>query len=251
MELDLKNKNVLITGSSRGIGFGIASAFINEGCNVLVNSRSDIDLSKFPKSDKISKSMADVTTADGIKNLQSSVKTFFNDQIDILICNVGSGTSAAAGKETFDDWQKSFNTNFFSTTNVIEALRHKVVKNSGSITCISSICGLEQLGAPLTYSAAKAALNSYVVGLSKVIGKDGIRINAVAPGNILFDGSVWDRKVKENEVAVKAMLEKDVALNKLGSVEEISNVVLFLSSPKASFVTGSIVVVDGGQVRSW
>jgi 3-oxoacyl-[acyl-carrier protein] reductase len=243
MELNLGTKNVLVTGSSRGIGAGIAQAFANEGSKLLLNARNDFTTTQL-------KVIADVRETSGVQALANGVMNHFGGKLDVLVCNVGSGKSVPPGQESSADWKNSFEVNFFSATNVIETLLPFMGQN-GSIICVSSICGLEHFGAPLTYSAAKAALNSYVVGLSKVIGKKGLRINAIAPGNILFEGSVWDRKLQENPSAVSQMLEKEVALSRLGRTEEVSNVALFLSSEKASFITGSIVVVDGGQVRSW
>jgi len=252
MDLNLNQKNVLITGSSKGIGFGLAQAFLDEGANVLVNARRDIDTSlfKFKHNDQLFTVQADVSTTEGVKLISKKVFEVFQSKLDIIICNVGNGKSVAPGTETSEDWQKSFQTNFFSTTNTIEGLKSLVSKN-GSILCISSICGIEVLGAPLTYSAAKAALNSYVMGLSRVMAKEGVRVNAIAPGNILFAGSTWEQKLKDNEKSVKDMLDREVALKQFGSIEDISNMALFLTSEKAKFVTGSIVVVDGGQVRGW
>lgn len=253
MDLNLKGKKVLVTGATKGIGFGIAQALLNESCQVLINSRHEfkVDSLNIRSSDHLSHVCADVTTPEGISKIQDAIHSVFSDKLDLLVCNVGSGKSVAPGTEKTQDWHSSFAMNFFSTTNVIEALRSKLTLQSGSILCISSICGQEQLGAPLTYTAAKAALNSYVVGLSRVLGKNGQRINAIAPGNILFPGSVWEQKMKDNPKAVNEMLSKDVALNKFGTPDDIADIALFLLSERAKFITGSIVVVDGGQVRSW
>jgi 3-oxoacyl-[acyl-carrier protein] reductase len=253
MELNLNQKNVLVTGSSRGIGFAIAQAFLDEGANVIVNSIGDFSMEslKVKNKSQLTYIKADVTQQDEAEKIVKKVTEIFNNRLDVLVCNVGSGKSIAPGFENRDEWQKSFEINFFSTTNIIEALKKFITRQTGSILCISSICGLEVLGAPLTYSAAKAALNSYVVGVSRVLGKDGVRVNAIAPGNILFEGSTWEAKIKENKLAVQDMLEREVSLKTLGNVDDISNMALFLSSEKAKFITGSIVVVDGGQVRSW
>ena len=111
--------------------------------------------------------------------------------------------------------------------------------------------GIEVIpGAPITYSAAKAALNAYVRGIARPLGKQGVRINAVAPGNILFDGSVWSRKLAEDAPAVQAMLAKDVALGSLGTPYDVGSLVAYLASSRCSFASGSIWTLDGGQVHA-
>jgi 3-oxoacyl-[acyl-carrier protein] reductase len=118
-----------------------------------------------------------------------------------------------------------------------------------AIVCISSICGLAALGAPVTYSAAKAALNATVRGLARPLAADGIRINAVAPGNILFEGGIWASKLAGSKSAVDDMLAREVAMRRLGKPEEIADLVAFLGSPRAAFITGTVMVADGGQLR--
>ena len=110
-------------------------------------------------------------------------------------------------------------------------------------------CRIEALGAPVTYSAAKAALNAFVRGIARPLAQSNIRINGLAPGNVLFDGSVWDKRLKEDPDAVDSMLENEVAMGRLGRTDEIADVATFLVSPRASFMTGTVVVADGGQVR--
>ena len=133
---------------------------------------------------------------------------------------------------------------------MVEAAGKALAATKGSIVCISSICGNEVVpGAPVTYSAAKAALNSYVRGIARPLGKQGIRINAIAPGNILFDGSVWSRNLAEDESAVKKMLERDVALNQLGTPMNVAELAAYLVSPRANFATGGIWTLDGGQAH--
>jgi 3-oxoacyl-[acyl-carrier protein] reductase len=142
--------------------------------------------------------------------------------------------------------------NLFAATNMMEAARPLMARGSSdrAIVCISSIAGMAALGAPVTYYAAKAALNATVRGLARPLALEGIRINAVAPGNILSPDGTWARKIAENKQAVDDMLQREVALRRLGTPEEIADVVAFLASPRAAFITGSVMVADGGQLRS-
>ena len=105
-------------------------------------------------------------------------------------------------------------------------------------------------GAPITYSVSKAALNAYIKGISRLLGDLNIRINGISPGNIYFSGSVWEKKLKENKMSVDDFLSKNVTLKKLGSPEDVSNLVFYLCSSMANFITGSIWCVDGGQIRN-
>ena len=169
--------------------------------------------------------------------------------MDIVVCNVGNGSSVPTGKESLQDWKKMFDINFFSTTNLIESCKIELSKTTGSIVCTSSIAGIDITAAPLTYSVAKSSLNMYVKGISRSLALQGIRINAVAPGNILFKDSVWDRKLKTNPREVKKMLKNEVVMGRLGTPEEVAFPVAFLASSLSSFTTGSIFVVDGGQIK--
>jgi NAD(P)-dependent dehydrogenase (short-subunit alcohol dehydrogenase family) len=155
------------------------------------------------------------------------------------------------GEETFSEWQRVFGLNLWSTTNAVEAARPALVASHGVIVCVSSICGLEVVpGAPITYSVAKAALHAYVRGMARPLGKLGVRVNAVAPGNILFEGSVWSRKLQEDADAVSTMLGRDVALGKLGTPQDVANLVVYLASPLSGFASGAVWTLDGGQAHS-
>lgn len=252
MDLQLSGKVALVTGSSRGIGLAIAKALHAEGCTVVLNSRSPGDL------DGLCQTMsgaiaiaADVTVPTEARRLVEEVLGR-TGRLDVLICNVGSGRSVPPGEETPDEWQRVFALNLWSTTNMVQAARKALVASRGAVVCVSSICGMEVIpGAPVTYSAAKAALHAYVRGIARPLGRENVRINTVAPGNILFDGSVWSSKLAENAAAVEAMLQQNVSLSRLGTPEEIAALVAYLASPVAGFATGSVWTLDGGQVRSF
>ena len=251
MILDLYGKVALVTGSSRGIGRAIAQTLYDEGCRVALNGRNAKELAKVTASLPGALGVVgDVTSAEVAKRVVAEVVHKFG-MLDILVCNVGSGSSVQPGNETPEEWQRVFKLNLWSTTNSVEAARESLAASKGSIVCISSICGLEVVpNAPVTYSAAKAALHAYVRGIARPLGKIGVRINAVAPGNILFESSVWLSKLNEDKESVEAMLLRDVAMGSLGVPQDIANLVAYISSSRANFATGSIWALDGGQIRS-
>jgi 3-oxoacyl-[acyl-carrier protein] reductase len=250
MQLDLSEKVALITGSSKGIGWAIAQTLHAEGCRVALNGRNEADLTvATTQLDGSIGVVGDVTEPAQARRIVAEVLRTFG-RLDILVCNVGSGRSVPPGNETADEWKRVFAQNLWSTTNSVEAAREALEASKGVIVCISSICGLEVIaGAPVTYSAAKSALHAYVRGIARPFGKQGVRINAVAPGNILFDGSVWSRKLAEDTKAVQTMLAKDVALGSLGTPADVASLVAYLASPRSGFATGSVWTLDGGQVR--
>lgn len=252
MDLELKNKIVLVTGSSKGIGKAISNSFTKEGCKVILNGRTKTTLKNSARSlgKNVDYFVADVSNINKCKKLKEYVLKKYG-RLDILVCNVGNGSSVIPGKETHIDWEKMIKINLLSSTNMIETFKETLSKNSGVITCISSIAGIENIGAPISYAVSKSALNSYVKQISKPLAKMQIRINVVAPGNIFFKGSVWEKKMKGNPSKIKKLIKEQIPQNRLGKPEEIGDIVLFLSSPKTAFVTGSVIVADGGQTNSF
>ncbi len=251
MNLHLNEKVVLVTGSSRGLGRSIAKAFYDEGCFVIINSRTSNEANSCAEylGERARSVVGDTTNEDEVKKIVDQAMQFKN-RLDIVVCCVGSGRSVSPGNENYGEWLSLLNINLLSTTNVVSATQDYLSETNGNFVCISSICGVEALGAPLTYSAAKAALNSFVRGSSRYLMKKNIRINAVAPGNLIFEGSVWDVMMKESPSTLQDFLTKEVAMGRLGKPEEVADFVCFLASGRASFCTGGVYVVDGGQVRS-
>lgn len=252
MKLELTDRVALVTGASRGIGLAIATTLAAEGAKVALAARGAdaLNASRATVGAQSSVHLADVTDPAAAAALVQEVERQWG-RLDILVCNVGSGASVPPGNETAAEWSRVMDLNLFAATNMIEAARPLMARGGGdrAIVCISSIAGMAALGAPVTYYAAKAALNASVRGLARPLALEGIRINAVAPGNILSADGTWARKLAENSAAVEEMLVRDVALRRLGKPEEVADLVAFLASPRAAFITGSIMVADGGQLR--
>jgi 3-oxoacyl-[acyl-carrier protein] reductase len=251
VNLRLAGKTALVTGGSRGIGFAIARALREEGCRVAIAARTPGDLARAARElgqEAVSIHQADVTVAEDCGRVIDEVVLAFGG-IDVLVANVGSGTSLPPGRETPEEWQRMLSLNLFSATNIVSAARASMAGRDASIVCISSICGSQTLGAPLAYSAAKAALNSYVRGMARPLAAERVRINAIVPGNVLVPGGSWDRKRSEDPASIDEMLSREVSLGRFGTPDEIADVAVFLASPRAAFVTGSLFVVDGGQSR--
>lgn len=255
MDLGLNNKVAVVTGGSRGIGRAIVLDLAREGCKVAFSARNEADLQNTAKDVANLGAeglpiQADMTDVDDIQRVVDETVTAFGG-IDILVNNVGGSRGGATWDTTSaEDWSLVFDLNFFGavkTTQVVIPLMQQ--RGSGRIINISSIYGRESGGA-MTYNASKASMNSWSKGLAKQLAKDNILVNVVAPGSIFFPGGSWERRQLENPDFIANFVKTDMPLGRFGRPEEVSAMVAFLASERASLMTGTCVNVDGCQSRS-
>jgi len=257
MNLGLQNKIAFVAGSSRGIGLAIAHAFLREGAKVAISGRhaeplaeAKALLSAEADSQCILSVQGDMTDEIQIQSALAKTANTFGG-IDVVVANVGSGTARGGWQLTADDWQAVLNTNLLGSMTLASAAMPYLLARKGNLIFISSIAGLEAINAPVTYSAAKTALQSAMKSLSRLVGPQGVRVNTVAPGNILFPGGSWERKLQERREFFEQYIHSEVPLQRFGKPEEIADAVVFLASERASFITGTCLVIDGGQTRSF
>jgi 3-oxoacyl-[acyl-carrier protein] reductase len=258
MDLGLHDKVAFIAGSSRGIGLAIARAFLREGAKAVITGRNTAPLEE-AKSLLVTESgvqrvlsiQGDMTDPADIQPALAETVAAFGG-IDAVVANVGSGTARDGWELTLDDWQSVLNINLLGSMALASAaLPHLIARGGGTLTFISSIVGCEAINAPMTYSAAKAAIQSAMKSLSRLVGPHGVRVNAVAPGNVLFPGGSWERRLAEQREFFEQYIRSEVPMQRFGRPEEIADAVVFLASERASFITGACLVVDGGQTRSF
>ena len=260
MDLSLKNKVVFVSGGSKGLGFAIAQDFASEGAKIAIAARQEEQLEtagelikKTVGRHNIYTHAADMTDEIQIRNTIRSVENKFGE-IDVVVANVGSGLATSGINLSKTDWESSIQTNLIASTLLASnTLPNMVKKGRGCFTFISSIAGVEGIKAPIPYSAAKAGLMMAMKNFSDEVGNSGVRVNAVAPGNIFYPGGRWAEKFKidSGKKRFTEYIKLEVPMNRFASPKEIADVVVFVSSNRASFMTGSVVVVDGGQTKSY
>jgi 3-oxoacyl-[acyl-carrier protein] reductase len=254
MDLQLTDRVAYVAGSSRGIGKAIACALLQEGCRVCITGRDDSLVSEAVRDlraefgDKIFGTAGDMTDPAVIEAGFSSVNRTWG-RLDILVANLGSGSGNSGWQQEQQEWERLFQENFFGSVRLAQAAIPYLQSRGGSILFIGSIVGVEATPAPLPYSAAKAALVNYSKNLSRAVAQYGIRVNCLAPGNVLFPGSSWERKLNERKDEVERMIATEVPQRRFGTVAEVAQFAAYLVSPQSQFATGGCFIMDGGQTR--
>ena len=242
-------KNVVIIGGTKGIGLSMSNKFLHEKNIVHIISRNRAKNLEQDLGKKVFFYNCDATKTDELSLVRKKILKNSDGNIDIVICNVGNGSGSNKYIQDFDEWDESWQTNFNSPVFSSRIFLDDLKKTKGVLLFITSIAGIEDLGAPVSYSVAKSAIESYSKILARRLGPD-VRVNSIAPGNIFIQDGTWDKKLKDNPVAVKKMIESQVPLKRFGKPEEVSELAFFLCSDKASFITGSCFVIDGGQTKA-
>lgn len=249
MNLDLLGKNAVIAGASKGIGKSIALALAGEGANVAICSRGKEALNATEKEilEKGVKVFAATCDVGNRQSLNEFLETAKNNlgSVDILVNNV----SALSFGDDIKDWEASVNLDLMASVRATQKVVPWMIESGGgSILFISSISGLES-GSPPSYAAAKAAIISYSKTMAVQLAPKHIRVNTIAPGSIEFAGGVWDMAKQHNRPFYDLVLGS-IPSERMGTPNEVGNVAAFVVSPRASWITGTCISIDGGQHRS-
>lgn len=258
MDLGLRDKVAVVTGSSRGLGLATARALAAEGCRVCLCARTEPRLAEAAREvaaaaggpDRVLAVTADVSDPHGIEQVVERTREEFGG-IDVLVNNVGLARGAGLVGTTDSEWREAIDQTLMPAVRASRlAVPQMKERGGGVIIMIASIFGREA-GGRMTYNAVKAAEISLARSLAQELAPDNIRVLSVSPGSILFPGGSWWKRQQENPTEIADFVRRELPFGRFGKPEEIGDVVAFLASPRASWIAGTSVVVDGCQSRSF
>ena len=251
MDLDLAGKVAIVTGSSRGLGLACAAALVREGCRVTICARGEGRLAAAAEElgSGVLPIAADVSTPAGVEQVITHTVEIFGG-VDILVNNVGLARGSTIVDTSDAEWLEAIDQTLLPAVRASRlAVPHLRRRGGGSIVMIASIWGRES-GGRMTYNAVKAAEISLAKSMAQQLAPDNIRVNSVAPGSILFPGGSWHRRQQEDPAGIADFVRRELPFGRFGRPEEVGAVVAFLVSPRASWISGASVPVDGCQSRS-
>lgn len=246
--MSLTGKNALVTGASRGIGRAIAVELAKNGANIAISYVNNKDKAEEVVNEikrygvKAIAVKADVSKEEEVLNMVKIVKESIGS-IDILVNNAGINRDNLLMRMSTEDWDKVIDTNLKGTYLCSKALiRDMIKKKSGKIINITSVAGVAGNFGQTNYSASKAGVIGFTKSLAKEVASRGINVNAIAPGLIETDMTL---ALKED---IRDSLVKNIPMGRLGTVQDIANIVIFLASEKSNYITGQVINVDGGMI---
>jgi 3-oxoacyl-[acyl-carrier protein] reductase len=259
MDLQLKDRVIFVAGASRGIGLAIVEACLAEGAKLALTARgaealeaTRARLAERFGADRLWTMAGDMrdpaTIETAIARTEAELGPIWG-----AVANVGLHPCPPGFEIDDATWDAAFSQNLDSAFRLARsALRRMTERGEGSLLFISSIAGLGALGSPLAYGVAKAAMNHMSKELAHVAGPKGVRVNTIAPGNIIFPGGDWEERTKPGAPQAEAWtrwIRREVPLKRFGRPEEIGVPAAFVLSPAATFLTGAVIPVDGGQTK--
>lgn len=251
MDLRLQGRRAIVVGATRGIGRAIAELLTDEGCDIGICARNAAEV-------------ADVTAAlaaKGIRAVGSAVdaadgealKAFVDDTaerlggLDVYVSNA-SGAFGGGNDET--SWQRGVEIDILGTMHGCEAaLPHLERSDAGAVVVIGTVSAIESVGPRRAYNSVKAAILPYVKGLARDAAASNVRCNVVSPGQIFFEGGVWDLVKQHAPERYEEAIARN-PLGRMGTPAEVANAVVFLASPQASFISGTNLLCDGARTQN-
>ena len=258
MDLGLADKVAIVTGSSRGLGLASARALAAEGCRICLCARTESRLTEAAREvgavagrgDRVLTVVADVSDGHDIARVVDHTVATFGG-LDILVNNVGLGRGGGLVETADAEWQDAIDQTLMPAVRASRlAVPHMQARGGGVIIMIASIFGREA-GGRMTYNAVKAAEISLAKSMAQQLAPDNIRVLSVSPGSILFAGGSWWKRQQEDPKGIAEFVKRELPFGRFGRPEEVGDVVAFLASPRASWIAGTSIVVDGAQSRSF